>query len=184
LARAVRRIAPVPGFLYVYWRSLRRQGDRCRERQALYKEFVRHREGERCLQIGVRGRKLGPNWVSVDLFDESPEIDYHYDVADMRFESGTFDRAVCNAVLEHVSDPLRAIRELRRVLKPGGQIWVEVPFQQHYHPHPHDYWRVSPEGLDEWMRGFRKLESGVFSIDRCWFYTGVFYWGEKPATEG
>ena len=143
----------------------------------MFEDFIHPRPEERCLQIGVRGKKYGSNWVSVDLFDDSPEVDYHYDVANLLFSDGMFDRIVCNAILEHVCDPVGAIRELRRVLKPGGQIWLEVPFHQPYHPHPHDYWRVSPEGLEMWAQGFRKLQSGVFSIHRCFFYTGVFYWG-------
>ena len=178
---AILDVAWLPAFLYLYWRNLHRQGDRSRERTTLFKDFVGPRPHERCLQIGVRGAKYGRNWVSVDLFDDSPEIDYHYDVADLKFDDETFDRVVCNAILEHVSDPLGSIRELYRVMKPGGQIWVEVPLHQPYHPDPHDYWRVTREGIDSWMGEFQKLRSGEFSIHHCFFYTGVFYWGEKAA---
>jgi SAM-dependent methyltransferase len=176
---AILRVASLPAYAYQYWRSMRRQGDDHRERRDLFREFIRERPGEKCLQIGVRGSKFGPNWVSVDLYDDSPEIDYRQDVADMQFGDGTFDRVACNAILEHVPDPMESVRELRRVLRPGGQIWVEVPFHQPFHPSPHDYWRVSPEGLRVWMEGFRELRSGVFSIHGCPFYTGVFFWGEK-----
>ena len=175
------KMAPLPAFLYLYWRNLRRQVDRCRERRALFADFIRPRPDQKCLQIGVRGLKYGRNWVSVDLFDASPEIDYHYDVMELGFVDEEFDRIVCNAILEHVEDPVRAVSELWRVLRRGGQVWVEVPFHQPYHPDPHDYWRVSPEGLEKWMRGFERLDSGVFSVHHCCFYTGVFYWGEKVA---
>jgi SAM-dependent methyltransferase len=174
-------VAWFPAALYLYWRNLRRQGDACRERDVLFRDFVRSPAHEHCLQIGVHGTKYGSNWVSVDLFDESPEIDFHYDVADLKFDDETFDRVVCNAILEHVSDPAGSIRELHRVMKPGAQIWVEVPFHHPYHPDPRDYWRVTLEGLESWMGDFRKLRSGVFTIHHCFFWTGVFYWGEKPA---
>ena len=181
--RALLQATSWPAYLFIYWRNLRRQGDRCCARENLFREFTRRRPDERPLQIGVRGAKYGPGWVSVDLYDQSPEIDYHYDIMHLGFSDGAFDRVVCNAILEHVENPARAIGEIWRVLKVGGQVWVEVPFHQPYHPHPSDFWRVSPEGLEKWMRGFKRLSSGVFSIRGCPFYTGAFYWGEKTALD-
>ena len=110
LRSAILEVAWLPAFLYLYWRNLRRQGDSCRERKTLFRDFVRPRPQERCLQIGVRGTKFGANWVSVDLYDPSPEIDYHCNVAELPFPDGTFDRITCNAILEHVADPLGAVR--------------------------------------------------------------------------
>jgi SAM-dependent methyltransferase len=43
------------------------------------------------------------------------------------FGDGTFDRVFSHALFEHLSDPVRALRELRRVLKPGGVIGVCSP---------------------------------------------------------
>jgi len=184
LKRTILGVASYPAYVYLYWRSMRHQGDRCRDRRAMFEEFVSQRPEEYGLQIGVRGAKYGPNWVSVDLYDTSPEIDYNCDVADLPFDDEIFDRVVCNAILEHVEDPVRSLEELHRVLKWGGQIWVEVPFYQPYHPSPHDYWRTSLEGLRVWMHGFREIRSGVYSMYRCFMYTGVFFWGEKADPEG
>ncbi len=50
-----------------------------------------------------------------------------FDVGDayaLPFKDGTFDAAFCHAVLQHLADPLAALRELRRVLRPGGVIGV------------------------------------------------------------
>jgi SAM-dependent methyltransferase len=179
LRNAVLEVAWLPAFVYLYWRNLRRQGDSSRQRRELFRDFVSSRPGEKCLQIGVRGKKFGPDWVCVDLYDPSSEVDYHCDVADLPFDDASFDRITCNAILEHVPDPAGAIGELHRVLKPGGEIWAEVPFTEAYHPDPHDYWRVSTEGVERWMQGFRTLRIGVYSIHHCPFYTGVFYWGKK-----
>src|ERR1700741_369822 len=43
------------------------------------------------------------------------------------FEDNTFDRIFSNALLEHLSDPVRALKELHRTLKPGGVIGVCGP---------------------------------------------------------
>jgi len=42
------------------------------------------------------------------------------DIYELRFELGTFDAALAHTLLYHLSDPVRALQELRRVLKPGG----------------------------------------------------------------
>jgi SAM-dependent methyltransferase len=135
--------------------------------------------GKNCLQIGVRGNKVGPNWVSVDLHDSSPLIDFHYDITSLGFADALFDACMCNAILEHVDDPQKAISELYRVLKPAGQIWVEVPLNQPYHPSPNDYWRVTPPGLRTWMAAFREISCGGFFINRSVIYTGTYFYGEK-----
>jgi 2-polyprenyl-3-methyl-5-hydroxy-6-metoxy-1,4-benzoquinol methylase len=46
---------------------------------------------------------------------------------DLPFEDGTFDRVIAAEVLEHLPQDERAMRELFRVLKPGGLIAVTVP---------------------------------------------------------
>ncbi|HER25177.1 MAG TPA: class I SAM-dependent methyltransferase [Candidatus Atribacteria bacterium] len=43
------------------------------------------------------------------------------DIADMNFEDNFFDVIICTHVLEHVKDDQKAISELFRVLKPGGE---------------------------------------------------------------
>ncbi len=49
-------------------------------------------------------------------------------VYELPFADATFDVAVAHFVLEHVSDPLRALREIRRVLRPGGIAAIKDPY--------------------------------------------------------
>ncbi|MBV9880022.1 MAG: class I SAM-dependent methyltransferase [Gemmatirosa sp.] len=63
------------------------------------------------------------------------------------FESATFDAVLCNAVLEHVTSAEDSIRELARVVKPGGYVVVAVPFLQPFHAAPTDYRRYTADGL-------------------------------------
>jgi SAM-dependent methyltransferase len=57
------------------------------------------------------------------------------------------DALLCFNVLEHVFDHAAALRELRRVMKPGGVLYGRVPFLVGIHGDPHDYWRFTPETL-------------------------------------
>jgi len=178
--RTIRRALPTPLFYILYRRAARRLGDASDARHKLYRQLIDESMGLTCLQIGVRDAKLAPHWVSVDLYDESDLIDFHYDVQDLQFADESFDVVVCNAVLEHVEFPEQAIGELKRVLRPGGRIWVEVPFNQPYHASPSDFWRVTPSGLRIWMRDFEETALGFFTIYGCPIDTGVFYFGRKP----
>jgi SAM-dependent methyltransferase len=51
-------------------------------------------------------------------------------VMEMPFEGDSFDLAVCLDVIEHLQDDLGALRELRRVVAPGGRLLVTVPAYQ------------------------------------------------------
>jgi SAM-dependent methyltransferase len=54
------------------------------------------------------------------------------DLADLPYDDGTFDLVVSKYVFEHLERPTRVMRELRRVLKPGGHLTVHTPNRWHY----------------------------------------------------
>jgi SAM-dependent methyltransferase len=57
-------------------------------------------------------------YITLDL--ESPLAKVHADVQALPFPDATFDVVFCNHVLEHVADDRLAMREMRRVMRPGG----------------------------------------------------------------
>ena len=62
-------------------------------------------------------------------------------------DDSTFDLVICTQVLEHVADPWAAALEIHRILRPGGRAILTVPHVWFFHPHPHDYWRFTQEGM-------------------------------------
>jgi SAM-dependent methyltransferase len=76
------------------------------------------------------------------------------------FKSNSFDAAFSLAVLEHVRLPFECARELARVLKPGGVLYVVVPFLQPFHGYPNHYYNMTSAGL-------KNLFSGHLEIEEC-----------------
>lgn len=64
-----------------------------------------------------------------------------------------FDLVLCTQVLEHSMNPWEAMREIHRILKPGGFAVLSAPHVWFYHPHPHDHWRFTQEGMVRLCRG-------------------------------
>jgi SAM-dependent methyltransferase len=79
--------------------------------------------------------------------------DVFYDGLRFPFADSTFESVVCNQVLEHVREPELFIREISRVLRPGGHLLLSVPFAWEEHEQPDDYRRYSSFGLSEFMQG-------------------------------
>jgi len=63
------------------------------------------------------------------------------------FEDASFDTVMSVQVLEHTPDPGALVREMARVLRPGGALILLAPFSFRLHEEPHDYFRFSPHGL-------------------------------------
>ncbi|HEX6223718.1 MAG TPA: methyltransferase domain-containing protein [Chryseolinea sp.] len=65
-------------------------------------------------------------YVTADI--ESPLAKIKMDIHEIPFGQNTFDVVLCNHVLEHVRDDIKAMNEIHRVLKPGGFAILQVPF--------------------------------------------------------
>jgi len=87
----------------------------------------------RCLDAGAGAgvyRHLvevkGYEYFGIDIEPRGSDIQYG-DVCDIPFEDNYFDLAICIDVIEDISDDLKAIRELYRVLKPKGILVLHTP---------------------------------------------------------
>lgn len=71
-------------------------------------------------------KQHGDRYITADI--ESPLAKVKMDIHQMPFEDSRFDAVLCNHVLEHVNDDIQAMKEIRRVLKPGGWAIMQIPF--------------------------------------------------------
>lgn len=82
-------------------------------------------------------------------FDMKPgkNIDVVGDALNLPFSDKSFDTVISNQVLEHVEKPWIMIKEISRVIKPGGICILTAPFLEPYHQDPGDFFRYSTQGI-------------------------------------
>ena len=84
----------------------------------------------RTLEVGAGSgnfKEYWPELVSCDVID-APWLDLRADCTDLAFEDAWFDNVVGVDVLHHVHDPDLALRELARVVRPGGRLVFVEPY--------------------------------------------------------
>jgi ubiquinone/menaquinone biosynthesis C-methylase UbiE len=110
------------------------------------------------------------------------ELGYHnarflrYDgEGNIPLSDGTFDLIICSHVLEHVPDDHFLLKEMKRMLKPGGVVLLNVPVNEEHFPDPRHMRKYTERGfLDELqMEGFTPVFS--FRGDRLWNTFGWFF---------
>jgi ubiquinone/menaquinone biosynthesis C-methylase UbiE len=87
-------------------------------------------------------------------------IDYVCDATQIPVPDNEFDVVLCTEVLEHVPEPIKVVREMARVLKPGGKLLLTAPLGSGIHQEPYHYYG----GYTPWW--YRKFlaESGFGEI--------------------
>ncbi len=114
------------------------------------------------LNIGSGNSPKRDGVLNVDMMDYE-NVDVVCDIHDLPFKDNSVDAIMSVAVLEHVRKPDAVLKEVLRVLKPGGRVFSVIPFMQPFHASPHDYQRYTLPGIEFLHRDFLKVESGVFS---------------------
>lgn len=97
-----------------------------------------------------------------DIGRMTDNIDSIVDAHEMQFEDSSYDSVVAIEVFEHLHSPTVAAGEMHRILRPGGQALVSLPFLFHVHGDPHDYQRLTKSGLEELFKEFTSVEVAGF----------------------
>ena len=106
-------------------------------------EVYRERFFNKCEYVGL------DFWEDAFRPDGKPAADRHA----LPFPDQHFDLLVTTKVImEHISEPERAIKEFFRVLKPGGEAFVVAPLVRRQHQKPYDYYRYTEFALEHLFR--------------------------------
>jgi SAM-dependent methyltransferase len=106
----------------------------------------------RILDVGCGVKPYEPffrpyaSYVGVDV--DNPAADLEGAAENLPVDDASFDLVLCTQTLEHCLDPAAAVRELRRVVAPGGRVLASTHGVQVYHPAPQDLWRWTHAGLE------------------------------------
>ena len=125
--------------------------------QALYLTSRLPGSPGRILEVGSRDwgntqdfrGHYGGDYVGVDL-ESGPNVDVVHDLTKGRgpFKPASFDLIICCSVLEHVRQPWVMADTLTNLLRPGGVIYISVPWVWRFHAYPDDYFRFSWRGVE------------------------------------
>ena len=105
------------------WLYVERRTDLLTPREGGEPTRLLHLAPEHVLAERLRGL-AHIDYLSADL--DQPAME-NWDLTDVPHPDDTFDAIICSHVLEHVPDDRAAMRELRRILRPGGWAIVQVP---------------------------------------------------------
>jgi SAM-dependent methyltransferase len=113
------------------------------------------------LNVGAGGtaEKI-PNVIELEyaLFRHT---DVSADAHHLPFRDTCFDAVVTFNTFEHLHDPAQAAREIYRVLKPGGRLFLHTAFLQPVHEPPHHYYNATEYGVRRWFEAFDIKKVGV-----------------------
>jgi SAM-dependent methyltransferase len=71
---------------------------------------------------------------------EYTPLDYESDICAIPVPDESFDVILCTEVLEHVPEPIAAVRELARILVPGGRLLLSAPLGSNLHQEPYHFY--------------------------------------------
>lgn len=79
---------------------------------------------------------------------------------ELPIDNDTFDAVLCTQVFEHLEWPRDSARELHRIIRPGGRLYLTVPMSHAEHQEPYDYFRYTSFGLRSILShvGFREIK--------------------------
>lgn len=131
--------------------------------------------GSVVLNLGSGPKVLSESIVNVDAFPFRG-VTICADALRLPFRDNSVDAVMCECVLEHVTDPNAVVREIERVLKIGGLVYVSIPFMDAYHSAPDDYYRWTTSGLRQMMKAFDERELRIAFGPTSTMISGLANW--------
>jgi len=96
-------------------------------------------------QVFFKKFKNFKNWTYTTTDLNSPLADIKADLCNLPFKDETYDLILCNHVLEHIIDDIKAMKEIYRVLKKGGKAILQVPLDMEKEKSYEDHTIINPK---------------------------------------
>ena len=120
---------------------------------SIISNYIQKKKMKNVLIIGSGGnlekliRNFKPdNIITIDI-NEKRKPDIIMDAQELKFEDQKFDYIFILEVLEHISNPFKAVEEIHRVLDNEGEVILSTPFCYGMHDTPNDYYRFTKFGI-------------------------------------
>jgi SAM-dependent methyltransferase len=109
--------------------------------------------------------ELFGEYTTADL--DMEDVDYNLDIRQLPFKDGSYDFLLASIVLDYVPDDEKAIKEIRRVLKPNGIAILPVALVcektvEYAEPNPNEAGHVRASGMDY----FERYETWFSRVER------------------
>jgi SAM-dependent methyltransferase len=121
------------------------------ELRVLFKDLTGEVLDVGCGRKPYRAHLPATRYVGLDIDSAATRAlgmaDVVYDGKTLPFPGASFDGVLCSQVFEHVFTPEEFLREICRVLRPGGRLLLTVPFVWDEHEQPQDFGRYTSFGV-------------------------------------
>lgn len=136
---------------------------RSRASQQVWSQLLsRLSDDDLCVSIGGGPRRVHPFFVNLNI-EKFDNVEVVADAHRLPYADASVRAIQWEAVLEHLTDPDVAVREIHRVLEDGGEVFSVTPFLQKFHAYPNHFFNPTLEGhkLVFERAGFVIQENGV-----------------------
>jgi SAM-dependent methyltransferase len=105
------------------------------------------------------------------------QLDVVADLASLPFREGVFDAVLCTQTLEHMAQPAAVLQDTAAVLKPGGRLYLSVPFLgDPIHQEPYDFFRYTSYGLRHLIEKADLTPVSVSPMGGVFFLFSCYLW--------
>jgi len=112
------------------------------------------------INLGSGIKKIHPEVINLDIFPFK-NVDLVTDATKLPLKDNSIDMIITESTLEHIPDVELAIQEICRVVKPGGFVYISIPFMMPFHASPNDYFRLTHEGIKHKFAVFELMHVGM-----------------------
>ncbi|MBU1931258.1 methyltransferase domain-containing protein [Patescibacteria group bacterium] len=133
----------------------------------------------------LRGLFSEKKYLGCDL-RRGPGVDQIENAEKLSFKSNSIGTIIMLETLEHIQNPVQAADEIYRVLKKDGIVILSTVMNFQIHEFPHDYWRITPQGMEYLLKKFPQKVIGCQGeqIDNPFSVFGVgFKKNDPPAVK-